>query len=237
MKIDRVTITGADDAVDPYALYGIYKAYPFVEWGILFSRNKQGSSRYPTADYIMKLASVYPFAIMPKSAHFCGWYSRQVLEQGDVELLETWFQWFGRIQLNYNFARNQSAWRIAPVINFCIANPDKEVIIQWNAANSSQFGLTLEEIWPKNIHFLYDSSGGRGVEIANIQSPFKNRYTGYSGGIAPSNIRKISSKIENHPAKDAVWIDLESGVRTNDKFDLGKVHEVLDACDEYVNKK
>jgi hypothetical protein len=38
MRLKTVTITGADDAVDPEELLQIQQRYPFVEWGILLSR-------------------------------------------------------------------------------------------------------------------------------------------------------------------------------------------------------
>ena len=34
-----VTITGADDSIQPSQLLDLQKEFPFVEWGILLSRN------------------------------------------------------------------------------------------------------------------------------------------------------------------------------------------------------
>ena len=38
MKLTRVTITGADDSVEPRALAELSEAFPFVEWGLLMSK-------------------------------------------------------------------------------------------------------------------------------------------------------------------------------------------------------
>ncbi len=47
MKIDKVTLTGADDSVRPAELVEISQQYPLVEWGILFSKSQQGTARFP----------------------------------------------------------------------------------------------------------------------------------------------------------------------------------------------
>jgi hypothetical protein len=54
MKIDRVTITGADNNNTHEELLELQKKYPFVEWGILYSQKKAGENRYPTLDHIIK---------------------------------------------------------------------------------------------------------------------------------------------------------------------------------------
>lgn len=39
---------------------------------------------------------------------------------------------------------------------------------------------------------------------------------------------------EEHPDNSNVWIDMESGVRTDDFLDLEKVHFVLNTCKKYL---
>ena len=40
--LERITVTGADDLVDPAELCAIAADFPFVEWGILFSAKRTG---------------------------------------------------------------------------------------------------------------------------------------------------------------------------------------------------
>lgn len=42
MPLTRVTITGADDAVEPAELQALSHEFPFVEWGILHSYKRFG---------------------------------------------------------------------------------------------------------------------------------------------------------------------------------------------------
>ena len=48
---------------------------------------------------------------------------------------------------------------------------------------------------------------------------------GYAGGIGPDNVVDVLRDIG--PVRPT-WIDMESGVRTGDKFDLAKVRRVLE---------
>jgi phosphoribosylanthranilate isomerase len=56
---------------------------------------------------------------------------------------------------------------------------------------------------------------------------------GFAGGIGPDNvkrvIREISAKVDA-----PFWIDMESGVRTDDRFDLNKVRRVLETAAPFV---
>ena len=68
--LTRVTITGADDDVDPEALLALSREFPFVEWGILYSAKRVGTPRYPTTEWMARLPPV------PKAFHLCGQSAR-----------------------------------------------------------------------------------------------------------------------------------------------------------------
>ena len=56
MQIKYVTLTGADESVEPMDLALLSDKYTFVEWGILFSQTRQGiEPRYPSYEWIEKL--------------------------------------------------------------------------------------------------------------------------------------------------------------------------------------
>ena len=101
-------------------------------------------------------------------------------------------------------------------------------ILVWEKAEREENNKTT------NTHILYDSSGGRGVEIKQIKSPYKNIYTGYSGGINPDNIDDICKQITFHKKDDRVWIDIQTGARTNNEFDLEKVETILKITSKFV---
>lgn len=233
MIIDRVTITGADDNTKGSDLLALQEKYPFVEWGILFSKSKIGTARYPSIEWMYD-------NLAPKlnlSAHYCGWHSKEVIENANFKLLNPLVDKFKRVQLNFNFKGCLSP-KIVEIIKYATTVPNLSIIFQYNKSNSSLLNYLMETYeLPKNIHFLYDSSGGRGTEIKELENPFKN-YTGYSGGLNPDNIQRVCHDItvghlprNSHRTK--VWIDMESGVRTNDVLDLDKVETVLGEVDKY----
>lgn len=232
MKIDRVTITGADDNTDVSVMRIASMVYPFVEWGILFSKQRTGTPRYPSSTKLQEILE-QGFQL---SAHLCGQYSRDIMEGQDFCFLES-LKGFKRAQINYNFGKSEG-WEIKWVIEWARSHPEISLIFQSNYSNSRAIDIiTKLPHPPSNIHFLYDSSGGRGVEIANIQFPYKNHYTGYSGGIHPGNISGVCGKIAMHKSKDKVWIDMESGVRTEDELDYNKIFETLAVCDSFIDEE
>ena len=81
---------------------------------------------------------------------------------------------------------------------------------------------------------MFDTSCGRGLEISNIETPYENVYTGYAGGISVDNIENVCENITSHKDNSFVWIDMESGVRTNDEFDIDKVNKVIEKVIKYM---
>jgi phosphoribosylanthranilate isomerase len=70
---------------------------------------------------------------------------------------------------------------------------------------------------------IFDISGGRGISPENW--PSSNELCGYAGGLNPNNVSQEIVKI-SIVSKEA-WIDAESGLRTNNEFDLDKVEYFL----------
>ena len=83
---------------------------------------------------------------------------------------------------------------------------------------------------------LLDASGGRGIDTPIDVFP-TSRKIGYAGGLNPENIAdKLSFLMENVKI-GRFWIDMESGVRTNDWFDLDKVVRVLEICQPIIESR
>jgi hypothetical protein len=102
-----VTITGADDRVDPSALADLSAEFPFVEWGILASKGREGTPRYPTREWMQRLdeaaarfetrSDVVFARRMNLSLHLCGEYAREALSGSGMFVPPTEFR---RVQLN-----------------------------------------------------------------------------------------------------------------------------------------
>lgn len=219
MRINKLTITGADDKTNHEDLVRLSKEYSFIEWGILFSKSKEGEQRYPTREWIAQVALLN----LDLSAHFCGWWAKEIVEEGNFYLITILPESFKRIQINYNF-KNSKKWKLEPLIEYAIANPSRSIILQYNKSNAPY--LDALEGLPFNINFLYDSSGGRGTTIQSIGHPILGKYTGYSGGLTPDNIVEVASQIEAVQVNTFVWMDLETGARTENELDIAKCTDI-----------
>jgi len=76
------------------------------------------------------------------------------------------------------------------------------------------------------VDWLFDPSGGRGVLSSHM--PIQNNHdqlVGYAGGIRPDNVRRVLDMIQ----AGMYWIDMESGVRTQNAFDPELCQQVCKA--------
>lgn len=232
MIINKVTISGADDRVNIENMISIQKQYPFVEWGILISYQRSGSNRYPSASWIDKLP--YELDI---SLHLCGAVCRSFLANPNMESIEAinGDHW-SRVQLNLSLKDKDYFQELELVVRFA-EKTSKGIILPYNKGNQPNIDKILSRgELPENIHFLYDSSGGRGTEIKSFNKPLPT-YTGYAGGLSPDNVFDTCDLLTNmYEWEDNIWIDMETGVRTDDKFDLDKVRSVLSKSQNFINQ-
>lgn len=222
-RVTRVALTGADDNTDPKDLVALSNDFPFVEWGILFSTTRQGTPRYPTAEWIEALK---PHADKLKmAAHFCGQYTRDTLA-GDDKWLVGKEELFQRIQLN-GFKPS-----------------DGDVVVQLSHKFGFEFILQTrreEDLIPTSVvatkigklqsSALYDPSGGNGIETTQWPVAPSGLRLGYAGGINPDNVKAVLRSLGN--PSPTYWIDMESGVRTDERFDLTKCRKVLEAWNQW----
>ena len=120
MEINKITITGIDNSNDIPELLELQKQYPFVEWGVLFA-SKPGKDRYPLPHVIEDFLT----AGLNLSAHFCGTWAKEPIEEGNFDYLTAIFkEGFKRVQLNYNFDRGKG-WdltRLIKCFSLCISS-------------------------------------------------------------------------------------------------------------------
>lgn len=229
MILKTITITGADDSTDIQEMVDISREHPMVEWGILFSISRQGTPRYPSEQWIKRLLDVGFENNMNFSAHLCGELSKRVVshtfKDGDIrnifDFLPKYSFMFNRIQLNFNAGTLTPNWT-----EFKEACSMRTCIIQHNKSNKE----VCDEIIKQNIdvHFLYDGSGGRGTLASEWKQKVDCFFTGYAGGLNPDNVEQELLKIRkvNKPS-DVVWIDTETGVRTDNVLDFEKVEQFI----------
>jgi hypothetical protein len=233
MFLDRVTITGADDGIDPTELMRIAEAYPFVEWALLFSSDRQGQARYPSIEWMDKYREACRdngWQVMT-AAHLCGRYVRQLVEHAKWELpYKEFFSDFNRIQLNMTDHHFMSL-DLQSMYNVTHSLP-MQFILQTKRAFAR-----CDEIrcLPRRFSMLYDVSGGRGQLPKTWASPPDGLFCGLAGGLNPENVVEELKKMETVVGDRTIWIDTESGVRDQeDKFVLDKVERFLQAVAPWV---
>lgn len=225
-----VTISGADDQVDPADLIALSAEFPFVEWGVLVSSSRLGGPRYPTRRWMVELENrTHELFIrrgqrMNLSAHFCGEVAREALANRlhPLPVLER----VQRIQINGYSPPSPG------VVRFARAMPSFEIILQVrDEASLQDAARDVEEIG--NASILFDPSGGTGHQPFGWPRRPLGVELGYAGGIGPDNVLDVLRDI-GAVASSEFWIDMESGVRTDDVFDLAKVRAVLEKCAPFV---
>lgn len=223
-----VTFTGVDTRTDLGRLQLLQDRYPLAEFGILISASRQGKeNRYPEKEFLKELCYLSHGNL---ALHVCGSLARNALQTDFKEIVEAIGGWpitsFDRIQLNGLSEINgfQPVRALAPGLV-------EEIIIQQNPSRPL---LTGNEILVCNakVSYLYDGSGGLGKEtpfrplVVKRHNEHETR-VGYAGGINPDNVIEKWHEAMQATMHNDLWIDMESGIRTDDWFDLDKVEAVL----------
>lgn len=231
-RLDRVTITGADDSVSPDELYRLSEQYPFVEWGILFSGKHQGTRRYPSEAWLADLADTRPSTVKI-AAHLCGKWVRSTLA-GQADWWRAYPKLapqFGRIQLNFHAEAVDPMTLGSFVREFA---PAHEFIYQCDGVNDGWVRELVEEVGRGAP--LFDQSGGAGIVPESWPVGWL-RYCGYAGGIGPENVVEVLGPLmaATMPGQP-FWIDMERRVRSEDDtvFELAKVKTVLERVERFV---
>lgn len=215
--LTRVTISGADDAVDPAALLALSVKYPFVEWGILLSETRAGTERYPSAGWRGRLDGR-----LGLSGHLCGAYARATLA-GDFRHVEALPAAYARIQLN--------GWDGTDVAMLVDSQPAREIIVQ--AGNEELVASAAKLARSCRLAALWDVSGGRGVAPTMWPDTPERLHLGFAGKIGPDSVVDVLRDIGEREAP--FWIDMESAIRTGDQVDLDKAEAVLARSAPFVH--
>ena len=258
MNLDALGLCGVDDSVHPNQLVLYANAYPLVEFGVLFRPDKEGQPRYPSKEWVKLLSKAAGVSNecsssgkMKLAAHLCERRVDEVL-RGDDSFVQNLHEWgFGRVQINATAVNGvdtsvfdtNSSGVIQNFLAVVDKHPELEFILQKNAETQPLWQGVLDHTssieFPSNVSMLLDESKGTGVlpeawPPIPPNTPYK---IGYAGGIGPSNVTDVLSKIQksNDTIEKAIWIDMESSLRSQkngcDVFDLDKCYTVvLNVC-------
>lgn len=226
MKLKNVAITGADDAVKVEDLNDIAREYPFVEWALLYMPERAGKKRFPTEQWIRDFDARYRGH--HKAMHLCGGAFLDFAAGKIPDIIKG----FKRIQLNLGFGNVEGKYDPQKLLKQIKAHPEHEFVIQYTDKRKNLLPA-LAKI--PNHALLFDGSAGTGVLPGNWPAPLSGHFCGYAGGLKPENIKENIEKIAAAAGNYETWIDMESGVRTNDEFDLQKVRKVLDIAAPFVS--
>lgn len=231
-----ISMTGAGEATSFARMQRISKAHPFVEWGVLYSRNLAGKeNRYPTLEWLEKFASKANARNMTIALHLCGGIVKDLLNQAltrqfskDSARILALASKFGRVQLNTP-AKMDQVPNFEALIQYLNRTENRTTtILQWNKHNEEvckRLGRT------HGFECLIDASGGRGLtcETWPNVSRFDIARVGYAGGLSPENVWDQLGRIATTVDERSFWVDAEGKLRdAKDQFDL-------DLCEAFVS--
>lgn len=218
MNIQYVSLTGADDKISIESLRQLSQQYPLVEWAILMFPEREGLARNPSKVWRERL---YQEKLPQTALHLCGSAINRFAEKNSELLKE--IEQFKRVQINLKpqWATPELTQDLVKVVELF---PQIEFITQYNEANKDYFKYWTEV---KNHAYLFDGSLGKGVSPEQWQAPILGKRCGYAGGLNPDNLQQEMNKIAQVTKGQTIWIDMETGLRTKDEFDLIKVEKVL----------
>lgn len=237
-----VTLTGAGEKTSFARMLRASDAYPFVEWGVLYSPNRAGlEARYPSLEWLERFA-VKAHRKMNVALHLCGASVKTLFDaaQNPMEMsaeakrLFALAGRFGRVQLNVRAKEADIEGYRTLIARLSRTEMRTRVILQWNAHNEP----VCRKLWAEDaFECLVDSSGGRGVSPAAwpALSSHEVRRLGYAGGLGADNLSEQLPLITAVAGDRAFWVDMEGKLRDDlDRFDLSRCEAVLKLAQAHI---
>ncbi len=206
-----IAFTGVDSPECLPGMQELSRHYP-IEWGVLVDDAKEDDILFANADVRARLLEAPGLRY---AAHVCGEQAGFIANAPEKASLN--LAGFQRLQVNHGFS-GSSAEQVENCIRFGRAQTVRTML------------QTLVD-FPDDcrLDWLYDTSFGTGKSPDRWPTlPQNGPLCGYSGGIKPENVADILSAIDA-PEGSQYFIDMESGVRTNGRFDLEKCEAVCKA--------
>lgn len=233
MKLQHITFTGIDARTDLQDLQAIQQQYPIAEFGVLTSYHwSENGNRYINPQFLPNLCG----RGLNLSLHLCGsaahdaacgeWQKIQEHVIGTLNI-------FKRIQLNIANRQDNPQKASLPGVGM---NGQEIIIQQRDIRDIDVYWYSVQRRCSLDcFSVLLDASGGQGVDTP-IEILKGDKKVGYAGGINPDNVADKLTYLFENVGEGEFWIDMESGVRTDDWFDLGKVRQVLEICEPIIRE-
>lgn len=149
------------------------------------------------------------------AVHLCGEQARLITNQPEQATLR--LSGFRRLQVNHGFSGSSVAQ-----VDHCV---------RFGRSRGIRVSLQCQCEFPGDLRvdWVFDSSFGRGLVPSHWpRLPANGPFCGFSGGINAENVAHVVTTI-GAPETAQYWIDMESGVRTDGRFDLAKCEAVCRA--------
>jgi hypothetical protein len=205
-----IAFTGVDDPALAPGLQALSARYP-IEWGILIDDDRSDEPLFPPAD---QRAALLAQSGLRWAAHVCGEEARAIANAPTAAKVD--LSGFQRLQVNHSFEGSSAA--------------QIENVVRFGRSRGIRTLLQCADVFPGDarLDWLSDTSFGTGATPSQWPAVNASVFGGFSGGIGPANAREVVAAI-GAPEGAQYWIDMESGVRTNGRFDLAKCEAVCRA--------
>ena len=237
MRLRHITFTGIDARTDLRELQAIQQQYPLAEFGVLTSYHwYENGNRYLDPELMDNLRR----SGLHLALHVCGQaaHDAAVKEWEKIdELTKDCLNIFKRVQLNISGRKDNPEYCWIPLVI------GQELIIQQKDRNNLALYESTLKHWKQDapyphrdvISVLLDASGGQGIDTP-VEILKSDNKVGYAGGISPDNVADKLTYLFENVSDGEFWIDMESGVRTDDWFDSSKVRRVLEICEPIIKE-
>lgn len=207
-----IAFTGVDSADVIPGMQVLSSRYP-IEWGVLVDDDKKDDVLFADADV---RAALLAAPGLRYAAHVCGEQARLIANDPNAASIN--LAGFQRLQVNHGFS-GSTPDQIENVVSFGRKNTIRSML-----QTLTEFPVDARLDW------LYDTSFGTGKSPTSWPALPGNDgpLCGFSGGIRPENVGDILAAI-NAPVGAQYFIDMESGVRSDGRFDLAKCEAVCRA--------
>jgi phosphoribosylanthranilate isomerase len=216
MKLEKVTITGADDSTAISDLVELSAEFPFVEWGILVSKKLEGSARFPSRSWINEFCCAAREHNINVSTHICGRWVRELLVGFlDWDALPEILQVAQRVQINVHSSILPSEASTA-LLSKLWEQESKRFILQCHVEGNERLVSNLQT-FGVSVAALFDASGGLGKCPEKWPAPHFSFQCGFAGGLGADNILTELEHIDGVcPPDYLTWVDMERRVRLPD---------------------
>lgn len=224
---NKVSLTGAEDSVDPQELAALSESYPFAEWALLAHFEREGEGRNPSEAWRLRCLDALK---EPSRAalHLCGKIAfERLLNEGPWPELSR----YGRIQANVNARSSDFSQDRLLRIWEILAGLEPQLIIQAHAQTESLAKSFVRSSKGLACAVLFDESKGRGQRPDIWRPRWPEVSCGYAGGLGPEHLEALLPALAaaaSEASGPACWIDMETSLRTDGLFDLAKARRVLE---------